>query len=131
MNTRQSDLSVSHAVDAKFQDFDPQGVYRIRDLGIKGATDGLIEARVLAANQACPESLGRHRHAVDFQLFYVLKGWAKFYFEGTGDVEVTPGSCVNMPAGIVHDLLDHSDDFEFLEIIAPAQHDTEWMKPIE
>ena len=65
----------------------------------------------------------------------MLKGWAKFYFEGTGEVEVTTGSCVNMPGGIVHDLRDHSEDFEFIEIISPAQHETEfmteWMKPVE
>jgi mannose-6-phosphate isomerase-like protein (cupin superfamily) len=64
-------------------------------------------------------------------MFYVLKGWAKFYFEGTGEVEVAQGSCVNMPGGIEHDLRDHSEDFEFLEIISPAQYDTEWMKPVE
>ena len=61
----------------------------------------------------------------------LLKGWTKFHFEGAGEVEVTAGSCVNMPAGIVHDLLEHTEDFEFLEIIAPSHHDTEWIKPVE
>ena len=131
MDLSQSEISVSHPDDAKFEDFDPEGVYQIRDLGLKGATAGVMEARVIAAAKPCPKNLGLHRHSVEFQMFYVLKGWAKFYFEGTGDVEVTAGSCVNMPAGIVHDLLDHSGDFEFIEIIAPAQHDTEWIKPVE
>ena len=62
-----------------------------------------------------PGSLGAHRHDVTFQMFYVLKGWGKFHFEGTGEVEVTEGTCVHMPPGIVHDMLDHSDDFEFIE----------------
>ena len=131
MDLSQSELSVSHASDAKFEDFDPDGVYRIRDLGLKKATGEVMEARILAASQACPKNLGLHRHDVEFQMFYVLKGWAKFYFEGKGEVEVTPGSCVNMPAGIVHDLLDHSEDFEFLEMISPAQHGTEWIKAVE
>ena len=131
MSQERSELSVSHAVDAKFENFDPEGVYQIRDLGLKGATGGTFEARILAAAEKCPAALGNHRHAVTFQMVYVLKGWAKFYFEGTGEVEVAPGSCINMPGGIVHDLRDHSEDFEFIEIISPAQYDTEWMKPVE
>ena len=131
MDLSQSELSVSHAADAKFEDFDPEGRYRIRDLGLKKATGGVLEARILAAARPCSSGLGLHRHAVEFKMFYVLQGWAKFYFEGTGEVEVTAGSCVNMPAGIVHDLRDHSDDLEFIEIISPAQHDTEWMKAVE
>ena len=131
MNLSQSEFSVSHAADAKLENFDPDGIFKIRDLGVKGATDGNLEARILSAAQSCPRNLGRHRHDVELQVFYVLKGWAKFHFEGTGEVEVTAGSCVNMPAGIVHDLLEHTEDFEFLEIIAPSHHDTEWIKPVE
>ncbi len=128
--TQETTVSVSHAVDSKVEKFGPT-VFTIRDLGVREATGGAFEARILAATEACPGNLGTHRHAVTFQMIYILKGWAKFYFEGTGDVDVTAGSCVNMPAGIVHDLLDHSGDFEFIEIIAPAQHDTEWIKPVE
>ncbi len=131
MDLSQSEFSVSHAADAKFEDFDPAGAFKIRDLGVKGATRGGLEARILAAAQPSQANLGRHRHDVELQMFYVLQGWAKFYFEGTGEVEVTAGSCVNMPPGIVHDLLEHSKDLEFIEIIAPAQHDTEWIKLVE
>ena len=44
---------------------------------------------------------------------------------------LTVNSCVHMPPGIVHDMLDHSDDFEYIEILSPAQLDTQWMKPVE
>ena len=131
MDLSQSDIAISQPADAKFEDFDPHGQFQIRDLGVKNATGGIVEARILAAAKPCEGNLGQHRHAVEFQMFYVLKGSATFYFEGTGEVEVTPGSCVNMPAGVVHDMLDHSDDLEFIEIISPAQHDTEWMKAVE
>lgn len=131
MNLQQSATAVSQAADAKFEKFDPEGEFQIRDLGVKEATGGAIEARILAAAKPCKGNLGQHRHDVDFQMFYVLKGSATFFFEGTGEVEVTPGSCVNMAAGVVHDMLDHSDDLEFIEIISPAQHGTEWMKPLE
>ena len=131
MDLSQSDMAVSQAADAKFEDFDPNGEFQIRDLGVKKATGGVLEARILAAAKPCSGNLGQHRHDVEFQMIYVLKGSSTMYFEGTGEVKVTPGSCVNMPAGVVHDMLDHSDDFEFIEIISPAQHETEWMKKVE
>ena len=131
MDLSQSEMSVSHAADATFGEFDPKGQFRIRDLGLIKATGGTLDARIIAANGPCPGKLGLHRHDVEFQMFYVTKGSATFYFEGTGEVKVTPGSCVNMPPGVVHDMLDHSDDFEFIEIISPAQHETEWMKKVE
>lgn len=131
MNLSQSDMAVSHAADSKFENFDPEGQFQIRDLGVKEATGGNIEARILAAARPCQGNIGQHRHDVDFQMFYVLKGSATFYFEGTGDVEVAPGSCVNMPKGVIHDLVKHSDEFEFIEIISPSQHGTEWVKHVE
>ena len=131
MDLSQSDIAISQAADAKFEDFDPDGQFQIRDLGVKNATGGALEARILAAAKPCQGNIGQHRHNVEFQMFYVLKGSGTFYFEGTGEVEVTPGSCVNMPAGVVHDLLHHSDDLEFIEIISPPQHDTEWINLVE
>ena len=122
MGDTNSKLSVNHAADAEYESFGPRGVYRTRDLGVKAATGGAFEARLLGAAAPGPGSLGAHRHDVTFQMFYVLKGWGKFHFEGT---------CVHMPPGIVHDMLDHSDDFEFIEILSPAQFDTQWMKPVE
>ena len=131
MDLTQSEMSVSHAADAKFGEFDPKGQFGIRDLGLIKATGGALDARIIAANGPCPGKLGLHRHDVEFQMFYVLKGWGKFYFEGTGEVMVTEGGCVNMPAGIVHDLLEHSDDMQIMEIIAPPQPNTEFIKLVE
>lgn len=131
MDLSQSEIAISHAAESEFETFDPDGQFQIRDLGVKEATGGAMEARILAAAKPCQGNLGQHRHDVEFQMFYVLKGSATFYFEGTGEVEVTPGSCVNMPAGVIHDMLDHSDDLQFIEIISPAQHGTEWIKAVE
>ena len=36
-----------------------------------------------------------------------------------------------MPAGIVHDLVEHSDDLQIMEIIAPPQPNTEFIKLVE
>ncbi|MBT4721237.1 MAG: hypothetical protein HOB86_17670, partial [Rhodospirillaceae bacterium] len=47
MGGTETKLSVSHAADAEYESFGPRGVYRTRDLGIKVATGGAFEARVL------------------------------------------------------------------------------------
>ena len=67
---------------------------------------------------------GLHKHLCDFQMFYVLKGWIKFVYEGEGEQTFHAGDCVLQPAGIVHNELNCSDDLEVLEIYAPAIHQT-------
>jgi uncharacterized protein YjlB len=57
-------------------------------------------------------------------MFYVLKGWIKFVYEGQGEHLFREGDCVLQPAGIVHNELDCSDDLEVLEIYSPAVHQT-------
>jgi quercetin dioxygenase-like cupin family protein len=57
-------------------------------------------------------------------MFYVLKGWMKFVYEGQGEHTVREGDCVLQPAGIVHNELACSDDVEILEIYSPAVHET-------
>jgi uncharacterized protein YjlB len=58
-------------------------------------------------------------------MFYVLKGWIKFVYDGKGEHTFQAGDCVLQPAGIVHNELDCSDDVEILEIYSPAVHKTE------
>src|SRR5262249_59833412 len=67
---------------------------------------------------------GLHRPLCDFQMFYVLKGWIKFVYDGEGEHTFHAGDCVLQPAGIVHNELDCSDDVEVLEIYSPAVHAT-------
>ena len=67
---------------------------------------------------------GLHRHDCDFQMFYVLKGWIKFVYEGQGEHTFHAGDCVLQPPNIVHNELDCSDDLEVLEIYSPAVHPT-------
>ena len=58
------------------------------------------------------------------QLAYVLKEWAKFGYEGVGEVKLTAGSCVRQPPGIRHAELDHSDDLEIFEIVLATRFAT-------
>ena len=101
-----------------------------RDLGVEGATHGQFRAHVIrikreAAGAHALHTTGLHRHLCDFQMFYVLKGWIKFVYEGRGEFTFHPGDCVVQPPGIVHNELDCSDDVEVLEVYSPAVHKTE------
>jgi quercetin dioxygenase-like cupin family protein len=57
-------------------------------------------------------------------MVYVLKGWVRFEYEGTGEVTLQAGSCVHQPPGIKHREIAHSDDIEMLEITSPAEFKT-------
>jgi mannose-6-phosphate isomerase-like protein (cupin superfamily) len=100
-----------------------------RDLGIEKATHGKFRAHVIrikkdAGSAHDLHTTGLHQHLCDFQMFYVLKGWIKFVYEGEGEYLFHAGDCVLQPAGIVHNELDCSDDLEVLEIYSPAIHET-------
>ena len=100
-----------------------------RDLGISEATDGDYRAHVLRVKKDCKgdqdmHTTGFHKHLVNFQMYYVLKGWVKFVYEVEGEYTFRKGDCVLAPAAIKHNELSCSDDFEALEILAPADHKT-------
>src|SRR5438477_346406 len=61
-----------------------------------------------------------HWHDCELQFVYVLKGWALFEYEGVGKVRMKAGSCFYQPPGIRHRELEHSQDLEMIEIVAPA-----------
>jgi len=100
-----------------------------RDLGIADATHGQFRAHVVRIKRDHTgahdlHTTGLHQHKCDFQMFYVLKGWMKFVYEGQGEHTFHAGDCVLQPAGIVHNELDCSDVVESVEIYSPAVHET-------
>ncbi len=100
-----------------------------RDLGINDATHGKYRAHVIRVKKDHEvgdlHTTGLHQHLCDFQMFYVLKGWIKFIYDGQGGEKTfQAGDCVLQPAGIVHNELDCSDDVEILEIFSPGDHET-------
>jgi hypothetical protein len=97
-----------------------------RDLGISGATAGMVQAHVIRFVPPCrPEEVSKlHYHDVDFQMVYVLKGWIKAEFDGQGAIVMRTGSCWIQPPRIEHKVLDYSDDCEVLEIVLPAAFET-------
>ena len=121
---KQTFIANHHSPDAFEQGLRRYAQYR--DLGIAGATNGLMRAHVIkfVPPFISAEVSKRHYHDVQFQMIYVLKGWMKGEFEGTGVVTMREGSCWLQPPKIEHTVLDYSDDCELLEIIMPADFDT-------
>ena len=99
-----------------------------RDLGIAAATNGKVIAQIVTANMAPETGTGWHRHAADFHIVIMLKGWARFMYEDKPTL-VSAGDVVHQRPGIVHYLYDYSPDMEYLEIVSPADFKTVDMPP--
>lgn len=114
----------SHAADAQFER-GLRSFYEYRDLGIKTATDGVVDAHIIRAAAGKEFSSQPHFHETKFQLVYVIKGWIEFEYEGQGIVRLEAGSCVHQPPSIRHRELGHSHDIEMLEVVMPVGFTTQ------
>ena len=102
--------------------------FAYRDLGIAEATSGKVRAHVIRA-QGKPVRGDEHYHVLDFQMVYVLEGWARVDFEGVGEVRFEKGSSWYQRPGIRHRVVDYSPDYTVLEITMPADFDTVSVAP--
>ncbi|MGA7181970.1 MAG: cupin domain-containing protein [Pseudolabrys sp.] len=122
-------FTASHHRD---EDFDyglrPYSAYR--DLGIAGATHGMVQAHVIRMTKpfTAEEVAIPHYHDVEFQMVYVLKGWFSSEFEGQGVHTFHAGSCWIQPPKFKHTVRGYSDDCELLEIVLPADFETVTLK---
>jgi mannose-6-phosphate isomerase-like protein (cupin superfamily) len=128
MSEPKQHFSVSRAEGAVYQT-GLRSFMEYRDLGIADATHGKVRAHVIRIKKDGPgahdlHTTGLHQHLCDFQMFYVLKGWIRFVYDGHGEHTFREGDCVLQPAAIVHNELECSDDVEVLEIYSPAVHET-------
>jgi mannose-6-phosphate isomerase-like protein (cupin superfamily) len=128
MSEQKQLFSASLAKDAVYKT-GLRSFMEYRDLGVANATHGQFRAHVIRIKKDSPgahdlHTSGLHQHKCDFQMFYVLKGWMKFVYEGQGERTFHAGDCVVQPAAIVHNELDCSDDVEILEVYSPAVHET-------
>ncbi|MBS0383103.1 MAG: cupin domain-containing protein [Proteobacteria bacterium] len=121
---------VSHLKDARFER-GLRSFFEYRDLGIKEATEGRVNAHVIRAAAGTEFSGHPHLHHLDFQLVYILKGWIEFEYEGQGLVRLEAGSCVHQPPEIRHRELGHSEDIEMLEIVLPGDFATEEIPAVD
>jgi uncharacterized cupin superfamily protein len=120
------DVAVSHYSNADFAD-GLRDYAQYRDLGVAAATHGLARAHVLRFTRPCdPAEVSKlHWHDTEFQMVYVLKGWVKTELDGKGEIMMRAGSAWTQPPRIRHKINDYSDDCELLEIILPADFETE------
>ena len=121
------DWAFSHdlATDAKWTP-GLREIFEYRDLAIKEATKGDYVAHLVRHNgkKTKDEVQQWHVHDCTFQFVYVMNGWAKFEYEGEGVRTIRKGDCINQRPGIRHRELACSEDFEVLEIVAPADFKT-------
>ena len=120
----------NHATGATFER-GLRSFFEYRDLGIKQATAGRVDAHVIRAAAGAEFSGQPHLHKTSFQLVYVLKGWIEFEYEGQGVVRLEAGSCVHQPPEIRHRELGHSEDIEMLEIVMPGDFGTEEVASVQ
>ena len=124
MSTNKAKAFASRLKDADWQS-GLRSYLEYRDLGINKATDGRVLAQVIRAKGPCSGPGGYHSHTLDFQMNYLLKGWARFDFEGVGEMRVEAGDAWYQPPGVKHEVLDYSDDFQVIEITMPADFPTQ------
>lgn len=101
-------------------------IFEYRDLGIQSGTNGNYLAHVIRANgdEEQDQIHEWHIHECEFQMVYILKGWATFEYEGVGVRTLHQGDCVNQVPMIRHREIECSDDLEILEIVSPANFKT-------
>jgi uncharacterized cupin superfamily protein len=119
-----SKLRIERAEDAQFhrEGLRPDAEYR--DLGLAAATGGRFGIKHIRAIGKF-ETTGWHWHDMHAHFIYVLKGWITFKFEGVdGEVTLKAGEALSQPAGVPHNVIARSDDFEVLELNVPAEYGT-------
>jgi quercetin dioxygenase-like cupin family protein len=101
-------------------------IFEYRDLGIKDASNGDYVAHIVRANGKKQGDEVQHWHIHDctFQFVQVLNGWATFEYEGEGVKTIRKGDCIFQIPNIKHREIACSEDFEVLEIVAPANFET-------
>ena len=101
-------------------------IFEYRDLGITAGTKGDYVAHVIRHNGKKVESGVQqwHIHECDFQLVYVLNGWAEFEYAGQGVKRIEKGDCILQTPMIPHREIACSEDFEVLEVVSPANFAT-------
>ena len=123
----RSNLSFVHN-EAKDAEWTPglREIFEYRDLGVKAGSNGDYVAHVIRHNgKKAPDAVQQwHIHECDFQLVYVLNGWATFEYDGEGERTIRKGDCILQKPMIKHREIACSEDFEVIEIVSPADFAT-------
>ena len=121
----------ANSPEARYTDGGLRSFFVYRDTGVTAATKGKVRVQLVRAARKSSETKGGtgvHFHTADVHVVYMVRGWAKFDYDGV-DTLVEAGDCVHQHPGIVHSLYDWSDDMEFMEIIMPCDFATTELTP--
>jgi mannose-6-phosphate isomerase-like protein (cupin superfamily) len=114
-----SELLCQQLSDAEFAHTGRRSFFEYRETGLAAATGGAYRAQFMRATDVM-ETTGWHYHTCDLQFVYVLKGWVDLEFEGGRAERLSAGGVMAIPSGMIHNEIAVSDDFEALEVVAPA-----------
>ena len=121
----------ANSPEARYTDGGLRSFFVYRDTGVAAATNGEVRVQLVRAAYKSSEAKGGtgfHFHTADVHVVYMVRGWARFDYDGIHTL-VEAGDCVHQRPGIVHSLYDWSDDMEFMEIIMPADFATTEITP--
>jgi mannose-6-phosphate isomerase-like protein (cupin superfamily) len=121
----------ANSPEARYTDGGLRSFFVYRDTGVTAATKGKVCVQLVRAARKSSEAKGGtgvHFHTADVHVVYMMRGWAKFDYDGV-DTLVEAGDCVHQRPGIPHSLYDWSDDMEFMEIIMPGDFATTELTP--
>jgi mannose-6-phosphate isomerase-like protein (cupin superfamily) len=105
-----SDTLLTHqktdSPEARYTEDGLRAFFAYRDMGIIAATHGKLRAQLVRAARKSSEAKGGtgfHTHTADLHVVYMVRGWAKFDYDGV-DTLVEAGDCIHQRPGIVHNL---------------------------
>jgi quercetin dioxygenase-like cupin family protein len=114
-------FAASYAKDSPFTTRGLRTFWEYRDLGVAAATHGRFRAQVLRATRPSPPGgTGWHFHALEFQLYYVLRGFLRTQVEGQGELIFRAGDAFLQPPGTWHNVVAFCEELEMLELVSPA-----------
>jgi len=111
--------SLSHLADAEFRSKGWRSFFAYRDLGVKEATTGDFDVRVVRAQAGDHPSTGWHHHLLSIQIVYCVGGWEVIALEDGRMAKLVPGSCLQIPSGFVHNEVGYAADMEMLVMSGP------------
>ena len=120
-----SAMRIERAKDARFDREGLRADSEYRDLGLAAATGGRFGVKHIRAIGHFAQPTGWHWHDMHAHFIYVLKGWITFRFDGVKEeVTLRAGDSLSQPAGVPHNVIARSDDFEVIELNVPAEYGT-------
>ncbi len=112
-----SNISAIHEQDIKLEQH-PQfeGVNIAWLINRDSIDNNHISCAIVEMNESA--HVKAHTHPFEDDIVYCLRGSAKIWIEGRGDVELEQGSFVRVPAGVGHRLHSFANGFKAFDIFA-------------